>query len=247
MEIKTDKCISEVSKENIISDDGMITAELIEENDISIEESRMQQVNTMQRHPEFPDLEYIGQMHGTYLLAQSVDGLYIIDQHAAQERIKYEYFRSKIGEVSNDLQELLVALVLDYSPSDKLQIQEKKNLLEEVGIYLETFGQNSFIVRAHPTWYPKGQEEKIIREMIDTLLITGKVDIAKFREDTAIMMSCKQSIKANHHLDATQARQLLYDLAYCENPYNCPHGRPVLIHFTNKDMEKMFKRIQDPH
>ncbi|MDU5334246.1 DNA mismatch repair endonuclease MutL [Enterococcus sp.] len=195
----------------------------------------------------FPMLEYFGQMHGTYLFAQSKDGLYIIDQHAAQERIKYEYFREKIGDVSDDLQELLVPFVLDYPNNDAIKLKEQAKLLQEVGIYLEEFGPNSFIVRAHPTWYPAGQEESIIREMIDMLLITGSVSVKKFREATAIMMSCKRSIKANHHLNEAQARVLLTDLAQCENPFNCPHGRPVLIHFSNSDMEHMFKRIQDPH
>ncbi|GCF95776.1 DNA mismatch repair protein MutL [Enterococcus florum] len=195
----------------------------------------------------FPRLDYFGQMHGTYLFAQSKDGLYIVDQHAAQERIKYEYFREKIADVTNDLQELLVPFVLDYPNNDAIKLKEQKELLEEVGIYLEEFGPNSFIVRAHPTWYPAGQEESIIREMIDMLLVTGSVSVKKFREATAIMMSCKRSIKANHHLDEAQARVLLNDLATCENPFNCPHGRPVLIHFSNSDMEHLFKRIQDPH
>lgn len=195
----------------------------------------------------FPQLDYFGQMHGTYLFAQSSDGLYIVDQHAAQERIKYEYFREKIGDVTADLQELLVPFVLDYPADDALKLQEKTETLQEVGIYLESFGANSFIVRAHPTWYPAGQEETIIREMIEMLLNTGSVSVKKFREATAIMMSCKRSIKANHHLNEAQARVLLQDLAECENPFNCPHGRPVLIHFTNTDLEHMFKRIQDPH
>lgn len=197
------------------------------------------------RKARFPELEYFGQMHGTYLFAQSKNGLYIIDQHAAQERIKYEYFREKIGEVTKDLQELLVPIVIDYPNSDALKIKEQKEMLAEVGIHLEDFGQNSFIIRAHPTWYPAGEEERIIREMIDMFLTTGKVSVKKFREATAIMMSCKRSIKANHYLNDQQARVLLKDLETCENPFNCPHGRPVLIHFTNSDMEKMFKRIQD--
>lgn len=210
-------------------------------------EQAIQKLETEKATQRFPQLEYFGQMHGTYLFAQSKEGLYIIDQHAAQERIKYEYFREKIGEVTDDLQELLVPFVLDYPNSDALKLKEQKPVLEEVGIYLEEFGQNSFIVRSHPTWYPNGEEEAIIREMIDMLLSTGTVSVKKFREATAIMMSCKRSIKANHYLNEAQARVLLNDLAQCENPFNCPHGRPVLIHFTNSDMERMFKRIQDPH
>ncbi|WP_407372493.1 DNA mismatch repair endonuclease MutL [Carnobacterium sp.] len=196
---------------------------------------------------QFPTLEYVGQMHGTYLFAQNEKGLYILDQHAAQERIKYEYFRKKIGEVSNDLQDLLVPIMLDYPNSDAIKIQENNDALENVGIFLEPFGQNSFLLRSHPVWFNQGEEESIVREMIDLLLEQGSVSVAKFREATAIMMSCKGSIKANHYLNDAEARALLKDLKKTENPYNCPHGRPVLIHFTNKDMEKMFKRIQDPH
>ncbi|MEK2534820.1 DNA mismatch repair endonuclease MutL [Tetragenococcus halophilus] len=220
------------------------------EFDVHQKENRRLMEKVMTEKPteeRFPQLDYFGQMHGTYLFAQNTEGLYIIDQHAAQERIKYEYFRRQIGEVSTDLQELLVPIVLDYPNDDALRLKEQADLLEDVGIYLEEFGANSFIVRSHPTWYPQGQEEETIREMIDMLLTTGEVSVKKFREKSAIMMSCKRSIKANHHLNDAQARVLLTDLAACENPFNCPHGRPVLIHFDNYDMERMFKRIQDPH
>ncbi|WP_413526135.1 DNA mismatch repair endonuclease MutL [Latilactobacillus curvatus] len=195
----------------------------------------------------FPALRYIGQLHNTFLLAEGEDGFYILDQHAAQERIKYEYYREKIGEVSNDAQNLLVPLVLEYPNSDAIKIQAQKELLAAVGVQLESFGQNSFVIHSHPMWIAQGQEEATIREMIDTVLENGKLDIAHFREKTAIMISCKQSIKAHHHLDDAQAKALLVDLAQTENPFNCPHGRPVLIHYTQKDLEKMFKRIQDPH
>lgn len=205
------------------------------------------QATTEQSIEQFPTLEYVGQMHGTYLFAQNEKGLYILDQHAAQERIKYEYFRKKIGEVSTDLQDLLVPIMLDYPNSDAIKIKENNDALEMVGIFLEPFGQNSFLLRSHPVWFNQGEEETIVSEMIDLLLDQGSVSVAKFREATAIMMSCKGSIKANHYLNDAEARALLKDLKKTENPYNCPHGRPVVIHFTNKDMEKMFKRIQDPH
>ncbi|SJM44218.1 DNA mismatch repair protein MutL [Pediococcus acidilactici] len=195
----------------------------------------------------FPALTYIGQMHGTYLFAEADDGLYIIDQHAAQERINYGYYRVQIGQVSDDQQDLLVPIYLDYSTTDTLRIKEKQSVLEACGLYLEEFGRNTFIVRHHPTWFKKGQEEDTVKEMVDYVLNDRNMTVAKFREATAIMMSCKRAIKANHHLDDLQAKQLLKDLAKVENPFNCPHGRPVLVHFSTTDMEKMFKRIQDPH
>lgn len=195
----------------------------------------------------FPDLRYLAQVHGTYLLAEDPDGLYLLDQHAAQERVNYEYYRQKIGEVATDLQRLLVPIVLDYPASDAIAIKAAHETLESLGLYLEDFGQNTFIVRQHPTWFKAGQEEDTIREMVDWVLKDGHLTIAAFREKTAIMMSCKRAIKANHHLDAQQAQALLVKLAQCENPFNCPHGRPVLVHFSNTDLEKMFKRIQDSH
>ena len=193
----------------------------------------------------FPQLQYLGQMHGTFLLAQASDGLYIVDQHAAQERINYEYYRQKIGEVSDDQQNLLIPLVLDYSTVDVLTISDHLDTLKQVGLYLESFGQNSFVVHSHPTWIKQGHEEATIREMIDWIIKDGRLTVAQFREKTAIMMSCKRAIKANHHLDDQQAKALLKRLPECENPFNCPHGRPVLIHFDNTELEKMFKRIQD--
>lgn len=214
------------------------------ENQSYVPKQDQLQAKTQRR---FPELTYIGQMHGTYLFAESQDGLYIIDQHAAQERCKYEYYREKIGEVESDQQDLLVPIVLDYTTSDSLIINENLPKLEQLGIDLEDFGPNSYIVRHHPTWFKDGQEEDIIRELIDYILKDGKIDVATYREKTAIMMSCKRSIKANHHLDDKQAKALLEQLKKCENPFNCPHGRPVLVHFTNSDMEHMFKRIQDPH
>ncbi len=195
----------------------------------------------------FPDLRYVGQVHGTFLVAEDQDKMYLVDQHAAQERVNYEYYRKEIGKVGLDEQKLLVPIVLDYSNSDFLLISDHLDLLKKLGIYLEPFGANSFIVREHPMWFKQGQEEDTLKEMIDWVLSDHKISVAAFREKTAIMMSCKRAIKANHHLDDRQAKALLEKLPQCENPYNCPHGRPVLVSFTQEDIEKMFKRIQDPH
>ncbi len=195
----------------------------------------------------FPQLQYIGQLQGTFLLAQASDGLYIIDQHAAQERVNYERFRKAIGQVSADQQNFLQPLVLNYSVSDALKINEQLTTLQQVGLHLEPFGQNSFLLSSHPTWFIDGQEEDTAREMIDWVIQNGHLTVAEFRAKTAIMMSCKRAIKANHHLDDLQAKALLKTLPHCENPFNCPHGRPVLIHFTDTDLEKLFKRIQESH
>ncbi|WP_397537593.1 DNA mismatch repair endonuclease MutL [Rummeliibacillus pycnus] len=192
----------------------------------------------------FPELEIVGQIHGTYIVAQSVDGFYLIDQHAAQERIKYEYFKDKVGEVNSDeRQSLLLPLTFHYSADEALTLRENAKALEEVGVYLEEFGQNSFVVREHPTWFPKDFESEIIEELIEQVLKERKTDIKKLREAAAIMMSCKRSIKANHYLDKPQMERLLQDLKIRVNPFTCPHGRPVIVHFRTYEIEKMFKRV----
>ena len=195
----------------------------------------------------FPKLDYIGQMHGTFLFAQSENSLFIVDQHAAQERIKYEYYRKAIGNVGDQRQRLLVPITLNYTTVDMLKLNDEKKSLTDIGLDFENFGPTTIIFREHPAWFEKGQEESIITEIIDWILRDGSLTIAKFREKTAIMMSCKRSIKANMHLSESQARYLLDSLSKCENPYNCPHGRPVVTEFSLNEMEKMFKRIQDSH
>lgn len=190
-----------------------------------------------------PPLYPIGQMHGTYIFAQNERGLYIIDQHAAQERIKYEFYREKVGEVHNELQELLIPLTLEYSLDEWMKIEENKAELEKVGVFLEPFGQQSYLVRSHPQWFPKDEEIETIEEMIEQVLAMKKVDIKLLREEAAIMMSCKGSIKANRHLRNDEIESLLEELRHTSDPFTCPHGRPIIVHYSSYEMEKMFKRV----
>lgn len=218
----------------------------VDEDPVDLAKARLKKdIDQSATLKSFPELDYIGQMHGTYLFAQNEDGLYIIDQHAAQERIKYEYYRDTIDTHGTAQQSLLVPIVLEYPSSDALIIEEHLEDLEAVGLTLNEFGTNTFVVENHPSWFISGQEESTIKEMIDFLLNNHSISVKEFRESTAIMMSCKRSIKANHYLNDQEARQLLVDLEKAKNPYNCPHGRPTLVQVTNSDIEKMFKRIQD--
>ena len=195
----------------------------------------------------FPELEFLSQMHGTYLLCQSPDGLYIVDQHAAQERVKYEYYREKIGQVNYDQQQLLTPILIKLSQDEVGLVLEKKALLAEAGVFLDAYGENQLILREHPIWMNDNEIEKATYELIDLLLDDQEVSVKKYREDLAIMIACKSSIKANMFIDPASARDLLSQLANCENPYNCPHGRPALVSFSNVDLEKMFRRIQQGH
>ncbi|MED4892086.1 MULTISPECIES: DNA mismatch repair endonuclease MutL [Heyndrickxia] len=201
------------------------------------------QMAAQQPASRIPPMYPIGQMHGTYIFAQNENGLYIIDQHAAQERVKYEFFREKVGEVKKEVQEMLVPLTLEYATDEAIKIQENLEALKEVGVFLEPFGHNSFIVRSHPTWFPKNEEKEVIEEMIEHVLSIKKVDVKKLREKAAIMMSCRGSIKANRHLRNDEIQALLDALRMASDPFTCPHGRPIIIHYSVYELEKMFKRV----
>lgn len=190
-----------------------------------------------------PTLYPIGQMHGTYILAENEQGLYIIDQHAAQERINFEYYRQKLANPSNNLQELLLPIRFEFTHAEVLKIEEAKDELQKVGIFLEPFGGRTYVVKSHPTWFPKGEEETLIREIIDQVIEQNKVDLQLLREDVAAMASCKASIKANQHLRKEEMFELLETLRNMIDPFTCPHGRPVMIHISSYDMQKLFKRV----
>ena len=195
-----------------------------------------------------PPLYPIGQMHGTYIFAQNEHGLYMIDQHAAQERIKYEFFKEKVGNVERELQELLVPITLEFTADQAMKIKEYAQELETVGVFLEEFGSHSFLVRSHPQWLPKGEESEVIEEMIEQLLSMKRVDVAKLREEAAIMMSCKGSIKANRHLRNDEIQALLNTLRETNDPFTCPHGRPIMIQYSTYELEKLFKKDRiDPN
>ncbi|HZG71061.1 MAG TPA: DNA mismatch repair endonuclease MutL [Chondromyces sp.] len=227
----------------IFDGDSMPFPNLVQEEMDHTEEEPLIESETTTEESRIPPLYPIGQMHGTYIFAQNEKGLYIIDQHAAQERLKYEYFREKVGAVEKELQEMLVPLTLEYPADQYIKISEHLEELEKVGVFLEPFGQQAFIVRSHPQWFPAGGEQEIIEDMIEQLLSMKKVDIKKLREEAAIMMSCKASIKANHHLRQDEIQALLDDLRKSSDPFTCPHGRPIIIHYSVYEMEKMFKRI----
>lgn len=194
-------------------------------------------------HRRVPYMEIVGQVHGTYIIAQNENGMFMIDQHAAQERIKYEYFREKIGEVTNEVQNLLIPLTFHFSKDEQMIIDQYKDELDKVGVHLEHFGGQDYIVNSYPVWFPKEEAEEIIKDMIELVLKHKSVDVKKIREDAAIMMSCKKSIKANHYLKNNEMADLIDQLREAEDPFTCPHGRPIIINFSNYELEKLFKRV----
>lgn len=245
---KVPETLSELEEVNVKAIDDKSETESEPPREFVVTESvELQSDEASNSNQTFPELEFLAQMHGTYLLCQSPEGLYIVDQHAAQERVKYEYYRDKIGQVNYDQQQLLAPIFINLPQNDLLTVLEKKDLLAEAGVFLDAYGDNQLILREHPIWMQDDEIESATYELIDLLLDGREVSVKKYREDLAIMIACKSSIKANMYIDAASARDLLQQLAHCENPYNCPHGRPALVAFSNTDLEKMFRRIQQTH
>ncbi|GGA24761.1 DNA mismatch repair endonuclease MutL [Paenibacillus physcomitrellae] len=193
--------------------------------------------------PAFPELTYIGQHHGTYLIANNDTGLYLIDQHAAHERVNYEYFYEKFGAPADASQELLLPITVEFTPSESAKLKERLHWFEQVGVVLEHFGGQTFRVVSLPYWFPQGEEAALVEEMAEWVLNERTIDLAKLREKSSILVSCKASIKANQKLTEDEANTLLKRLAACRQPYTCPHGRPIVVSFTSYDLEKLFKRV----
>ncbi|MCG7419955.1 DNA mismatch repair endonuclease MutL [Macrococcus epidermidis] len=191
---------------------------------------------------KLPYLEVVGQVHGTYIVCQNDSGMFMIDQHAAQERIKYEYFKNKIGEVSHELQSLLFPVNIQLTQDEAMKFSMLQEKLSEIGVTLEHFGGRDYVVNEVPVWFPE-DAKSTIEDLIEYLFEHQHVNLNKFREETAIMMSCKKSIKANHYLKKDDMMRLINELAQTNEPFTCPHGRPITIQFTTYELEKLFKRV----
>ena len=191
---------------------------------------------------ELPNMYPVGVVHGTYIICQNENGMYMIDQHAAKERINYEKFKYEMGRPSKDKIYPIFPYVIELSSNEAIIMKERMDILRNIGFEVDEIGINSIVIKAHPTWLEKDYEEEQIRRIVEILLATKDFSIEKFREEAATMMSCKKAIKANEYISPEEVEKLLDDLRHCNNPFNCPHGRPTIIFYSNYDLEKLFKR-----
>ena len=182
----------------------------------------------------------IGQVDNTYIIAQDADGLYIVDQHAAHERILFDRFSARAGEIP--VQQLLVHLMLDFSSHEAEIIEDNLAMLKELGFGLEPAGPNQFRLTEVPADVPSGEAEDFIREILASLEELHKPSAAELRQAAIATASCKAAIKAGFKLNFRQMEILLAELNDTAMPYTCPHGRPTIIKFSTDELAKMFKR-----
>ena len=215
---------------------------LIINNDLIISEKEKEEEQELVTE-KMPLMYPIGEVHGTYIICQNELGMYIIDQHAAKERINYEICLEKLSNPNNDKIDMIVPITIEYSNNEYIILKENFEMLEEMNFVIEPFGINSIIVKAHPTWIPSGNEVEAIKKVIEMIIEKEKnFNLGRFRDHVAATMACKMSIKANDEITKEEMERLIEDLRKCKNPFNCPHGRPTIIYYSKEELEKLFKR-----
>lgn len=184
----------------------------------------------------------VGIIHNTYIVGENDEGMHIIDQHAAQERINYEKYKKELGKETKELTEVLIPIKLEFTNEEFLELKDKKSIIENIGITYEEFGQNTIVIRKHPKWLNPKYITESLRKIIEIIIKENDFSKEKFNEKIAINLSCKMAIKANDYISLEEAEKLLETLLKCQNPYTCPHGRPTIINYTFYELEKLFKR-----
>lgn len=192
---------------------------------------------------KFADLRVIGQFNKTYILAEYLDCLYIIDQHAAHEKILFEKYRNEIEEKNTIIQPLLIPMVLELTIDDYECYIENKNLFKESGFIIDEFGDNTISLKEVPYFLGKLDSKKLFLDMIDNLKNMGSGKTVEVKINKIASMACRAAVKANDYLTEIEMKELIEKLRYIEDPFHCPHGRPIIIKMTNYELDKKFKRI----
>ena len=235
--------------EDLVVNTPTVEKQVIEENKMNFfmneDTTGYETVLDTNLEEEKPSLLHpIGLAMGTYLFATDESCVYMIDIHAANERINYEKNSYLLAHPNNDVISPLIPMIIELPNNEFIIAKEKLDIIKSYNIDIEEFGINSFRVISHPTWFPKGNEEKIVRRIIEEIVNKGKdFSLAKFNNSLAALISCKMSVKANTRITKEAQEEIINELRKCNNPFNCPHGRPTIINFTTYEIEKMFKRV----
>ncbi|MDO4813971.1 MAG: DNA mismatch repair endonuclease MutL [Gemella sp.] len=240
---RTSSIKEEVSNFNYfveIEDEEFNTVEIPESNEIKVRETFEEIEEVSEKR--LPQINVLTQIFKTYILGETGDELYLIDQHAAQERYNFERFQKLFSEHRYGAKQLLIPLVFNFSTEEMGNINNILEQLAELQIDLQEFGNNSYVLRYYPVWIEE-DIEGTIREIIEKITKNKSITFKELRHDAIAMASCKASIKANQVLNIEEMRKVVEDLYSCENPFTCPHGRPIISKLTKTDLEKMFKRI----
>ncbi len=189
---------------------------------------------------EFHNLVPVAQIFSTYIIATDEKNLYIVDQHAAHERIMFERLLNKFNNEDNASQILIAPILINTTPAQTASENQWGSLLNEIGFKYELFGQNKYIIKEIPAALKLDEAEIFVHTILDSDIENPRT----FQEKKAsiVSASCKAAIKAGDKLSEKEIEQLFYDLDLCENPFSCPHGRPTFLRFSENEIERFFKR-----
>lgn len=233
-----------VSKQAVsVSNDEVI--EVVETKEVEVEEAKNVEVNVeniVTGNSEFLELRPIGQLHGKYILAESPEALYIIDQHAAEERVNFEKIRSQIVNNVIESSPLLIPVMIEVKSSELHSVDKLISSMESIGLIIEEFSSTSIVVREVPLWLLNGNIEEFVLNVLGYINEHKDVSLETLRYDVIATKACKASIKFNHTLSEIEIKQVIINLSKCDHPYHCPHGRPTLIKMTDKQLIKEFMR-----
>ncbi len=241
LELDSPEFITTISQEVITSAQTAIVDPTEKEIEMKVEDAPSKIEEVIIEKPAFY-VRAIGQILGTYIVCEIDEGMFIVDQHAAAERINYEKYQKLLNQ-KHGTTELLLPLVIEYSFKETKIILEKKNLLEEIGIFAEEFSNTAIRISEVPLWMQGTNIEIYVKDIIEELLHKPTIDIPSIRSLAIATLSCKASIKANHSLNLDDMQNLVVTLLKCENPNTCPHGRPTILKYTKYELEKFFKRV----
>ena len=171
--------------------------------------------------------------------------MYIIDQHAAAERVNYEKYFEAMKHPTKNIMDLLIPIKIELPADESIRLKENLKVLTDWGFDIEEFGIGTFIIRSHPAWLPDYATEEAIKKIINIVIEKEDFDYGKFIERVAITLACKMSIKANDYISTEGVEVLLEALRNTKNPFTCPHGRPTIISYSKYDLEKLFKRAMN--
>lgn len=192
---------------------------------------------------QLPVFSFIGNLYQTYLLFQNEEGLYLLDQHAAQERINYEKFMKLFANKDFIYQQLMIPITINLSNEEGTLFYPHYQEMEQVGIKIDALSECVYQIKAIDQFYQRCQNlDNDLLQMIRLVINNHQLNLAELYEDVAIMMACKSSIKAHQYLDRLDVDSLLTQLNECVNPFTCPHGRPIINKISKYEIEKLFKR-----
>ena len=233
---------------NNISSEGYTAIDLKKEENIYSEESK--NINNVSnstinevKFAKFPPITIIGQYNKTYILGEYDSTLYMIDQHAAHEKILFEKYLKEIENGDIVIQPLMVPTIIDLTIDDYSYYEENIKVFKEAGFVLEEFGGTSLALKEVPYFLGRLNAKKLFLEILDNLKNLGNGKTSEVKHNAIATKACKAAVKGNDKLEFNEMIKLVEELRYIDDPFHCPHGRPVIVKFTSTDIDKKFRRI----